>query len=51
MQKTQGYFVVAGTPGLPFSWEAKAKQKGFESERLEVDEKAPEDAFGHRLRS
>ena len=46
LQKTQGYFVVAGTPGLPFSWEAKAKQKGFESERLEVDEKAPEDALG-----
>lgn len=45
LQKTQGYFVVAGTPGLPFSWEAKAKQKGFESERLEVDEKAPEDAL------
>lgn len=45
-QKTQGYFVVAGTPGLPFVWEAKAKQRGYESERLEVNEKAPDDALG-----
>lgn len=29
------YFVVKGTPNLKFGWEIKAKQLGFESERLE----------------
>lgn len=29
-------FVVKGTAGLKFAWELKAKQKGYESDRLEV---------------
>ena len=29
------FFVVKGTPGLRFSWEIKAKQKDYETERLE----------------
>lgn len=33
-EKHPGYFVVEGTPGLKFAWEAKAKQDGFEYERL-----------------
>lgn len=29
------HFVVQGTPGLPFGWEIKAKQAGYEEYRLE----------------
>ena len=32
-------FVVCGKPGLKFSWEVKAKQRGFESLRLEKQNK------------
>lgn len=32
-------FVVCGKPGLKFSWEVKAKQRGFESMRLEKQNK------------
>ena len=35
-EKTSEYFVVEGTADLKFSWEAKAKQRGYEYERLEV---------------
>ena len=34
--KEQTYFTVSGTPGLAFSYEIKAKQKGYEHTRLEV---------------
>lgn len=34
-ERNQGYFVVSGTPGLPFAWEIKAKQAGYTMERLE----------------
>ena len=34
-EKNPSYFVVKGTENLKFSWEIKAKQKGFEYERLE----------------
>lgn len=30
------YFIVKGTEGLEFSWELKAKRKGYENNRLEV---------------
>ena len=30
-----GYFIVRGEAGLSFSWELKAKQKGFEQKRLD----------------
>lgn len=33
------YFVVEGTPGLAFGWEAKAKQRDYEELRLEEDGK------------
>lgn len=33
-QKTETYFEVSGTPGLRFSWELKARQSGYEYERL-----------------
>lgn len=34
-EKTPAYFVVEGTPGLPFGWELKAKQSDFDQYRLE----------------
>ena len=46
-EKTSAYFVVKGTPNLPFSWELKAVQLGFETYRLDEDSrlklKEPED--------
>lgn len=35
-EKTPSYFIVQGTKNLAFSWEVKAKQKGYEIERLEI---------------
>ena len=42
------YFVVKGTPGLSFGWELKAKQKGFEQQRLDKDATfgGPQEAYG-----
>ena len=37
-EKTPSYFIVQGTKNLAFSWEVKAKQKGYEMERLEICE-------------
>lgn len=34
-ERRGGWFVVAGTPGLAFGWEIKAKQKGFDQLRLD----------------
>lgn len=34
-EKNPGYFLVMGTANLKFAWEVKAKQEGFEYERLE----------------
>lgn len=33
------YFIVTGTPGLKFFWELKAKQKGYEYNRYEDEDK------------
>ena len=33
--KQHDYFVVKGTPNLKFAWEAKCKQRGYETDRLE----------------
>ena len=35
-KKENAYFEVSGTPGLKFAWEIKARQKDFETERLEI---------------
>lgn len=35
-EKTPSYFIVQGTKNLGFAWEVKAKQKGYEVERLEI---------------
>ena len=39
-EKNNTYFVVKGTPNLSFAWELKAKQRGYEYDRLNamVDE-------------
>lgn len=34
-EKTADYFLVEGTPNLPFSWEAKVKQRDYEYLRLD----------------
>ncbi|MBU5293130.1 phage tail protein [Anaerosalibacter bizertensis] len=34
-EKHETYFIVEGTSGLNFSWELKAKRKGYEQHRLE----------------
>lgn len=36
-EKERSYFVVKGTPGLKFSWELKAVQRGYENYRLDDD--------------
>lgn len=33
------YFIATGTPGLKFFWELKAKQKGYEYNRYEDEDK------------
>lgn len=35
-KKTPAYFIVEGTENLKFAWEIKARQKGYEYERLEA---------------
>lgn len=42
-EKNPHYFLVKGTENLKFSWEIKAKQKGFEYERLENYSDEPQD--------
>ena len=37
--RNPNYFVVAGSPGLQFGWEIKAKQRDFDQKRLEKYEK------------
>lgn len=34
-ERTTDYFIVKGAPNLSFGWEIKARQLGYESERLE----------------
>ena len=46
-EKAAGYFVVKGTANLPFDWQLKARQLGYESERLEdMDMRDERDAMG-----
>ena len=35
-EKENTYFEAVGTPGLKFAWEIKARQKDYETERLEI---------------
>ena len=40
------YFIVKGTPGIKFGWEFKAKQKGYETDRLEREVIEQPEQFG-----
>jgi len=42
-EKADNYFVVKGAPGLYFAWEAKAKQRGYDQERLYITEEVQKD--------
>jgi hypothetical protein len=37
-ERRGGCFVVAGTPGLSFGWEGKARQKDYDQKRLDRKE-------------
>lgn len=45
-EKNSIYFLVKGTENLKFAWEIKAKQKGFEFDRLEYYDKNPDEQAG-----
>lgn len=48
-KRKAGYFVVAGTPGLSFGWEVKAKQRDFDQRRLDSAQQpftAPVQSYG-----
>ena len=34
-ERTPAFFIVTGQPGQRFSWEVKAKQRGYEQNRLD----------------
>lgn len=34
-ERTPAFFIVSGTPGVKFGWELKAKQSGYEQNRLD----------------
>lgn len=36
IEREKGYFIIQGEPGTKFSWELKAKRKGYENNRLEM---------------
>ncbi len=46
-KKEPDYFVVSGTPGIRFDWEVKAKQAGYEYERLDKIEPETEDEIDY----
>lgn len=47
-ERTANYFTVRGTAGLRFGWEIKARQIGFEAERLErFSREEPEEAINY----
>lgn len=48
-ERTSRYFIVEGTEGLSFGWEIKARQKGFENERLEnfIEPEPPKDEIDY----
>ena len=42
-KKEDTYFEASGTPELKFAWEIKARQKDYETERLEIFDKDAEE--------
>lgn len=48
-ERNKRYFVVEGTPNMTFGWEIKARQAGFENERLEnyIEPEIPKDTIDY----
>lgn len=48
-ERTKRYFIVVGEPGLKFGWELKARQAGYENERLEnyVEPEPPKEEYSY----
>ena len=48
-ERNKRYFVVEGTPNMTFGWELKARQAGFENERLEnyIEPEIPKDTIDY----
>lgn len=44
-EKALDYFVVEGTAGLKFSWDVKARQAGYESDRMEHPKESPDEPY------
>ena len=42
-EKAPDYFVVEGTAGLKFSWDVKARQAGYEADRMERSKESPDE--------
>lgn len=42
-EKKERYFVVHGSPNIKFAWELKARQKGYETDRLEEKDDSEEE--------
>lgn len=50
-ERTSRYFVVEGDAGMCFGWEIKARQAGFENERLEtyIEPEKPKDEYDYPM--
>ena len=44
-ERNENYFIVKGSPSLKFAWRFVAKQKGYESDRLEREVIESKDGF------
>ena len=44
-EKALDYFVVEGTAGLKFSWDVKARQAGYEADRMEHPKESPDEPY------
>lgn len=48
-ERRGGWFVVSGTPGLPFGWEIKAKQRDYDQRRIDRNDEpftVPAQSYG-----
>lgn len=49
--RDETYFIVKGTPGMKFAWEVKARQRGYETDRLDqkLEDDGPATTYGCEL--
>lgn len=49
--REETYFIVKGTPGMKFAWEVKARQRGYETDRLDqkLEDDGPATTYGCEL--